>query len=118
MEKHKVTIYHRGMFGVRAIEAYLHSHGRRKYAQYEAAPFCEFTPKGKRKPAVICEGYAPSLLIVDGWNQPQPANPLQDMGDGCAVSRYSACDPRYQEEFDQMIAGTNVAIVADYREGR
>lgn len=122
-EKQKVTIYHGGIMGVHAIEAKLIDHGRRKYAQYPAAPFVEFIEKRKRKAKRLCNGSSMGLLIVEGWNQPAPQSMFdpatsEDRGNGltCTSMRYSACDPRWQSDFDTMIAGEDVKVIADYRD--
>jgi hypothetical protein len=123
MEKTKVTIYFQSDFGlgVKAVEARLVDHGRRKYAQYPAAPYVDFVPKGKRKVRRIVQGHRPSLLIVAGWNQPKPDgiyDPATVKDEGAVLSmrgRYSACDPRWQSDFDAMIEASGVEIVADYR---
>jgi hypothetical protein len=114
-QKLKVTIYANGMFGVRAIEAYLISHGTRKYAQYSSAPFVQFTPKGKRKAMEIQESSHCSLLIVAGWDQPSPTDWLEPTEDDNKRSRYGSCDPRWQTDFNELIAKHTLDIVADYR---
>ena len=117
----KVTIYYRGGLGINAIEAKLINHGRRPYAQYAAAPFVTFTAKRKRKPSQLCDGSSMNLLIVAGWNQPAPDSmflaPKAGGSPGVTVSRgrYSACDPRWASDFNEMIAARDVEIVADYR---
>ena len=116
----KVTIYYSGMLGIRAIEAKLIDHGRRKYAKYDAAPFVEFLAKRKRKPARLCDGSSMNLLIVAGWDQPAPdsmflAPEASESGVTVSRGRYSACDPRWASDFNEMIAARDIEIVADYR---
>jgi hypothetical protein len=120
-KKQKVTIYYSGIMGIRAIEAQLLEHGRCKYAQHDAAPFVKFIAKRKRKPARLCDGSSMNLLIVAGWNQPAPdsmfltAEAGESPGVQVSRGRYSACDPRWASDFNEMIAARDVEIVADYR---
>lgn len=119
--KIKVTIYSQGIIGVRAVEARLLDHGRRKYAQYPNAPFVEFIQKRKRRGMRIA-GPNLGILIVEGWNQPKPDgiyDPSSREESGGVVTmqgRYSSCDPRWQSDFDKMISEKDVQIIADYRE--
>lgn len=121
-EDNKVTIYFRSDFGmgVHAIEARLVEHGTRKWAQYDAAPYVDFVPKRARKVRRIQQSYKPSLLIIKGWNQPKPDGIYGETEERGGVvvsrSRYSSCDPRWQSDFDAMIAASGVEIVVDYRE--
>ncbi len=118
----KVTIYSRGIMGVRAVEAKLLDHGRRRYAQYPNAPFVEFIVKRKRNGSRLV-GPDLGILIVAGWGQPKPDGiydtataETRPSGVTTMRGRYSACDPRWQSDFDEMIAAQNVDIIADYRE--
>jgi hypothetical protein len=120
----KVTIYHQGLMAVTAIEAKLIAHGTRKYAQYPEAPYVDFVAKRKRKPSRLCSGQNMNLLIVEGWNQPKPPGmfkPSTTRIEGifevtCSEGKYSACDPRWRSDFNEMIAKEDVKIIADYRD--
>jgi hypothetical protein len=115
----KVTIYIGGSFGVSKHEATLIDHGRQRYAQYEAAPFVTFTPRGKRKARSWAQGYHPYLLILAGHGHPDPQAWLVPAAGGDQVSRYSSCDPRWETDFDAQIdpyvAANPGVVVADYR---
>jgi len=121
MTQEKVTIYHRSMFGVRAIEAKLVAHGTRSHAQYSSAPFVHFIPKRKRNPRTLQESYRPTMVIVRGWGHPAPPSdylpPEQGSTPGIVVTRakYLSCDPQYQTDFDSWFQGLGLSIVADYR---
>ena len=123
MKKHKVTIYTTGEFfgSVHKIEAYLIEHGRRPYAQYDQARFVVFVPRGKRKPRTILKGYKPYILIVEGWNAPEPpgmygAPERSESGAIIRKSQYRSFDDRYKTDFDRVIDSAGVRVVADYRE--
>ena len=118
----KVTIYTTSKFfgSVVKHKGTLISHGRAKYAQYDAAPFVRYVPMGKRKPVGFVKGYKPYLLIVEGWNAPEPggmfAEPEHKDGVTVKQSRYACFDDQYKQDFDALIDASNVKIVADYRE--
>lgn len=118
----KVTIYTTSEFfgSVVKREGTLISHGRMKYAQYDNAPFVRFVPRGKRKEAGIVKGYRPYIVIVEGWEAPDPGGmftePVQENGFTVKKSRYSAFDDAYKTDFDAVLAKSNLKIIADYRE--
>ena len=122
----KVTIYAgSGMFGVHKIEGKLIAHGRKKFAQYDNAPFIHFVEKGKRTPKGYCEGYKPFFLILKGHGHPNPDDPFVtndlDGVPGMVIkkSRYASCDSRYQTDFNALIdpyLNSHPGILlADYR---
>lgn len=121
----KVTIYTTSeMFGsVQAHRGKLVEYGRKKYAQYDQAPFVIFIPKGKRNPCKIIKGYRPYLLIIKGHDTPDPEGMFdkttsrteQDGKVFIQNSKYSSFDDRYKIDFDQIINKANIEIVADYR---
>ncbi len=122
----KVTIYLTSSWlgmGVRKYEARLVDHGRRKYAQYQSAPFVHFIPKRKRKVRQYVEGYKPYALILAGWGHPSPDDPFVPVRSDDKVevsqSRYTLFDERWDTDFDSKIdayvALLGVEVVADYR---
>lgn len=116
----KVTIYTRsGLGNITAIEAKLIDHGTTSYAQYDSVPFATFIPKRARKARTIRQGFRPDMVIVAGWNQPQPPSAFcaPEVQGPVTVSRgrYASCDPRWQSDFDTMLASTEVEILADFR---
>lgn len=117
----KVTIYYGGIMGISSVEAKLVEHGTRKWAQYAAAPYATFIPKRARKARTIQQSRNPNLLIVKGWNQPKPDGIYDEAttevrnGFVCQRGRYASCDPRWQSDFDAMMAAQDVEIIADYR---
>lgn len=114
----KVTIFQLGWFGLTKTEAKLIEHGRKKYAQYDAAPFAVFVPKGKRKARWYVEGYRPYLVIADGWGLPDPKDALEPAGPGMKVTRKLSCAEGWRTEADEFIKTLpKEAILADYREG-
>jgi hypothetical protein len=123
----QVTIYRISEFlgNVIKTEARLHEAGRMKYAQYDRAPFAVFTPKRKRrKLRHVSSGYAPFLLIVEGWNAPEPGDMFGERvrsETGCVVSqtRHSSFSDAWQAEFntmiDPLIESGAVEVVEDFR---
>lgn len=97
----------------------------RPHAQYAAAVSFYFVPKGKRTERFHVETSRPCAVILDGHRHMDPDG-LYDEGtrktEGTVTtirSRYRACDPRWQSDFDAKLA-TYVAegkgkILADFR---
>jgi len=124
--KTPVTIFtSSGFFGVHKEEAWLLEHGTRPYAQYPAAPFVKFVPKGKRKPTGWIGTYKPYCVILAGHGLPvdpgSPFDPVESTTPGvaCTASRYSSCDDRYATDFNaqlnKFLAEYPETLVADYR---
>lgn len=118
----KITVYFDTTFGVAQIEAVLVTCGVRKYAQYDAAPFVEYIPKGKRSARVYIKGYKPYLLILEGHGHPKPEDmflPPVMSESGLAVSRtkYASFDDRWQSDFDKKIETylETCKVLFDYR---
>lgn len=116
----KVTMYFGSDFGmgIVKIEATRCDVEIKPYAQYAAGVFVEFVPKGKRKPRAFVQGYKPSLVVLEGWGHPDPESPWEpavERGNGVSVqqSRYSACDPRWQGDFDAKLGAYLEATAAD-----
>ncbi len=124
MEKlEEITIYSTSDFfgSVVKHQGKLLAHGLRPYAQYQAVPYVDFIPKGKRKAVRIQKSYKPYLVIVKGYNAPEPlgmyGNSTVRNGVVTKESKYSSFDDRYKTDFDKVLADSNVVIIADYREG-
>lgn len=119
----KVTMYFQGMLGVSKVEATTCAVEVKPYAQYTRSVHVEFVPRGKRKARSFVQSYKPSLLVLEGWNHPDPDSmflPAEDHGDVMvAHGRYSACDPRWQGDFDTKIAAylerSSAKVVHDFR---
>ena len=118
----KITVYTTSEFfgSVVKYEGKLVEYGRKKYAQYDSAPYVHFIPKGKRKTFGIIKGYKPYLLIVEGWDAPEPDSFLGEAKESGDVvvrqSRYRSFNEGYTKDFDELIAKSNVKIIADFRE--
>lgn len=109
-EGRKVTIYTAGAFGIVKTEAKLHEHGMREYAQYESVPYVRYTEKGKRKVTGFVKTYKAYLVIVDGWDNPNPDDPFEvvegKVGDlECKRTRFGSFDSGIVTEFDEKIEG-------------
>lgn len=108
--------------GVHVVDAWLVEHGTRRWAQYEAAPFVDFVPKGARKARRWQGGYKPNLVIVEGHHAAELRTEMFETvseSDSVRVERgrYSAFDSRWQSDFDARLAALGAEIVADYRPG-
>lgn len=124
-KKVAVTVVTKGMFGIRVTEGWLLDHGTRKWAQYDAAPFVNFIPKGKRKAVSFIEGYNPYIVILAGHNLGlQKAVDDQFVAEAGATagvtivrSRYLSCDARYSTDFNAALAArSDLTVIADYRQ--
>lgn len=111
-EKIKVTIYTTSeMMGhVVAREGTLVECGRRKYAQYDSAPFVTYIPKGCRKPEGFVKGYRPYLLVVKGWGRVKPGELYGKSisNDGVVEVRQSthkSFDDGWIRDFEAVLAG-------------
>lgn len=104
-----VTIYSAGVFGVNKSVGKVIDFGTRKCAQYSAAAFINFVPKGKRSPRAFVVGYKPYFLIIDGENHPEPDDIFGEAKiseDGLLITRitkYSSYDDERLTDFDQKI---------------
>lgn len=124
----KITIYTTSEFmgTVQRYEGTLIDQGRMKYAQYENAPFVSFIPKKKRNGIRIVKGYNPYILILKGWDHPEPedmfGNSKGEVRNGVTIkkSKYSSFDDGYKTDFnnviDRYIADNPTVLLADYRE--
>ncbi len=119
--KIEVTIYTTSEFfgSVVKYQGKLISHGTRQYAQYKDAPFVEYIPKGKRNIARIQKSYKPYLLIVKGYNTPDPQGMFAEAkaNNGVIIkeSLYSSFDDRYKTDFDKILENSDIETIADYR---
>lgn len=122
----KVTIYTRSEFigNVVAIRARLLGHGRKAYAQYDQAPYVRYVEKGKRTVRGIVQGYNPYILIVEGWDTPEPDSMMGESKSGnvpgCTIrqSRYASFDPGWVKDFEAVLAKSSVNVIADYRDAQ
>ena len=107
----KVTMYVRSELGmgIRKIEAKTATVDVRPYAQYARGIFVTFRRARERRDRSFVQAYGPSLVILEGWGHPDPDGmflPGEATGEpGVTVSRgrYSACDPRWQSDFDARL---------------
>lgn len=106
--------------GVSVVEGRLLAHGRRQYAQYDAAPFVDLKPKGARLARRLQMSYRPYLVILEGWGLDVKQEiwnaPTERNGVSVYSGRYSAFDPRWTQEFDTMLATRGLKMIADYRD--
>lgn len=128
MTKQAVTVYLKGEFmgNIQKIEGYLIDTGRMPYAQYRDAPFVDIKPRRKQKVRRYRQTFQPYMVIVEGWNAPDPdgifgAPVTETAGLTVQKGRYAAFDEGWQKDFDAVldkaIAG-GLKVVADYRTKR
>lgn len=122
----KVTVYVRSEFGmgVNRIEATRLSVEVRPYAQYPAGIKVTLLPKRMRKQRGFTQAYGPSLVVLEGWGHPEPDgmwDPASEKTEGDVTTsraRYSACDPRWQSDFDMKIdayIASGATVLYDFR---
>jgi hypothetical protein len=107
----KVTVYVRSEFGmgVKRIEATRLSVEVGPYAQYLSGIKVSLLPKRMRRMRGFTQAYGPSLVVLEGWGHPEPDgmwDPAKERSEGdvtTSEARYSACDPRWQSDFDAKI---------------
>lgn len=75
----------------------------KKYAQYEAALYVTFIPKGKRNPRTTILSYSPYILVLKGYNTPVPQSSMKQISPGVEQSVYSSFDDRWQSDFDKIV---------------
>jgi len=122
-ELKKITVYRTtDMFGsVVKNEGYLIDYGVCKYAQYNNAPFVSFIPKGKKNGVKIIKDYNPYLMVLDGWNKPEPKDMFSekeiDSNDvTIRQSTYLSFSEKYKTDFDKIAMMFSPSeILLDYR---
>ncbi|AGR47718.1 hypothetical protein PHIM7_65 [Sinorhizobium phage phiM7] len=121
MTKTKATLIFKGGMGNIVVKhVWLVEHGRRKYAQYNSAPFVRFIEKGKRTIRGVIDGYRPYYVILAGWQDIQTQSlygaPVRQ-ANGTLVSegRYAAFDSGWQRDFEAGV-GEFKDVIADYRD--
>lgn len=93
--------------GIVKNEILLHEIGRKDYAQYKDALYVTYTPKGKRTSYIKRLTYSPYVLILKGWNHPEPEEVMVKVSEGNGMtvseSRYATHDERFRTDFDMLI---------------
>lgn len=119
LEASKVTLYVLGAFGTRRIEASHVKVWTGRYAQFEAAVFVEYVPKGGRRAREFVETDQPRLLVLDGYRHPDERDRLNRDGSGNPRVRLTSCAPEWTHGFDRdfapYLADLGARVLADYR---
>jgi len=123
MSKAKSTMYFQSEFGlgVKKLEVTGLEINVRSHAQYTAAVEAIFVPRRARKQRVLVQTHKPSLLVLEGWGHPEPDGIFLPAEEGATLltGRYSACDERWQSDFDQRInayvASSQAVVEHDFR---
>lgn len=123
--KRRATLYYRGeMFAsIRKVEVSAYAVRVTGWAQYSSAVRFFFTRKGGRQVLSMLQSYEPDMLILAGWDHPEPAPmmgaPEVDGPVTVQRARYSSQDPRWASEFNTMInayiAEDGIEVLADFR---
>ena len=121
----KVTIYFKSEFlgNVVKVEAKQIEIKVRSYAQYSQAVEFRYRKPRQRRDRGAVQTYQPSLLVLDGWNHPEPGESFRTIAKSADAelqqARYSSCDPRWESDFDALIAEhieqTGARVLADFR---
>jgi hypothetical protein len=121
----KVTMYFQGGFGMAKVEASRAKIEVKPHAQYARGIYVDFLPKRARRERSFVQAYRPSLVVLEGWGHPDPdsaflpAKPGGEPGVTVSEGRYSACDPRWQSDFDAKLAAyleaSGAKVLHDFR---
>lgn len=102
----KATIYTKSYFmgDIVKTEVKLFKTFKSNYAQHENVDFYQYIVKSKRtKQEDNVGGYKPFLLIVKGWDKPNPDDPTEILSkdENATVSKYKykSFDDRYVSDF-------------------
>jgi len=122
MDKEKATMYVTSEFfgSVVKMEIYLLEHGKQEYAQYKDATFVKYIIKGKRIKRKYIKGYNPFILLVKGWDTPEPPEwhkePTYSNEMVIKESKYLCHDELFVKDFNTWFMDfKNLSIIADYR---
>lgn len=118
----KATIMSQGEFGmayhvtqVRDLRVHVGP-----YAQYLSAVHASFVVKGQRKRRGLVQGYAPNLIVIDGWADVAVPDmfhaPVQGDGVSTQTGRGLSCSPMWGNEARSAVAASGVKVVRDFRE--
>ena len=108
----KATVYRTSDFmgEVVKMEVKLFKTFKAAYAQYDSIDYYHCIVKNKRtKYEFHTDGYKPFLLIVKGWNRPEPTEDIKELysNENATVSQYKyrSFDERYISDFLASIDG-------------
>lgn len=117
----KVTVYRKGEFGnIIKHECHFVSVLRRKYAQYNNAIELTVRYPRKRSNTTHMITYMPYIVIVEGWNKPDPADlydKVEVKGDVTVKSSSRmSFDPAFCSDFDSVVKSGKLGnIIFDAR---
>lgn len=108
-----------GGMGYFKIEANAFGHCTRPYAQYRSAVSIAFVRKGERRVRRTVHTYEPTIVVLDGWDHPDPDGAWTDVSETESVGRHTGFAPEWSAEFsvkiDTYIASGHGKVVCDYR---
>jgi hypothetical protein len=113
----KVTIYTRSEFFGNIVkrEAYLKEIKIGKWAQYGKAVYTTMKIKHKRGFQTNVQSYNPYIVIVEGWNRPDPKDMFDviEQRENVTVkkSSYSSFDDRFSTDFDSLVDSGKIGTV-------
>jgi hypothetical protein len=115
----RATLYHLGAFGYKRVEAREFVIELVKYAQYPSAVQCRFKRGRERNWREFVCDREPSLIVLAGWDHPEPASPFKAVAGG-EQTRYLSCDPKWSTEFSSLLTRylaetPRATVLADYR---
>jgi len=122
----RCTIYLKSEFGIGMIkiEAKEAEVDVRQWAQWQNGVFCKFRkPRQRRDRELSPQTRHASLVILEGWGHPDPDHGMVEMSRTedavTSRSRYGACDPRWQNDFNESLAAyleqSGAKVLADFR---
>jgi hypothetical protein len=114
--KEKVTVYfNTGMCSMAKVEGYLNEVKHYDYGDGTGGEVV-VTRKRCRRPSVFMTYYNPYILVVKGWNHPEPPDAFETTySDGCTVrtSKYMSCDPALVEDFMKAVSFKDDEVVVE-----
>jgi|GEM_PF-2750703 len=100
----KATIYFKGPLGISKTEGHLTS-----VDAGGAGGMVNYIPKGGRRERGIMTYYSPFIMVVEGWNKPDPDTAFEEIGEGktpgvsLSKGKYMSADPRWVSDFMDAI---------------
>jgi hypothetical protein len=113
--KEKVTIYFdTGMCNIAKFEGYLNEV---KLAEYHGAGSTVVATKKRcKRSSVFMSYYNPYILVVKGWDKPEPPDVFETTySEGCTIkrSKYMSCDPALVDDFRNAVSFKDDEVVVE-----
>ena len=111
----QATILVGGMFGYRQTQVLDLEVTIVEHAQYRSAVRYTYVERGKRKRVGFVEGYRPTLVVLDGWQTIELADPMKATGPTSSITRHASCSDAWDVEFAEALTRSGVNVAHDFR---